>query len=418
MIPELPSFGLDTPADDPRRLTLHAALMESFSHRSHIPNPLLTDHWLPWASGVKYAGDHDCHTINHLWKRHQAVSEYSWAVPCDTALEAIIAACNGRGLLELGSGTGYWAKLLSAHGLDVTAVDNGGEGGGDASFSPHFPAALRMDALQYLQENGGSADKVLFLCWPRDADEWLEAYRGDTVIWVGEREGCTWEMPEGSEWKAVEEVRLPTWGLIHDRLVVWQRPAVEKQLSSRQVRDEGGAQRAHGGDQEASEAANEAAAATIRWLNLFLATGGQKGKPFAALRRLFLNEKPHPDNEKPLPDDDMDILAVFGQPNLQPGDVLRLLDMAGRRKSGSSTEILSEKDRALLGRVFHALSTVPGATLDTAVNVLSAFDDRNPLKERLQWVSEACVLLSRSGREEHCRVAADLVMRGDDFVSQ
>lgn len=419
MIPELPSFGLDTRADDPKRLHLHATLMDSFSHRSHIPNPLLTDHWLPWAAQVKYAGDHDCHTVNHLWRRHQAVSEYSWAVPCDAALQAIVKACHGRGLLELGSGTGYWAKLLSAYGLDVIAVDNGEEGGKDALFSPHFPAAKRMDALKYLQDNGGSADKVLFLCWPRNADDWLEAYRGDTVIWVGERDGCTWEMPEDSGWKAVETVRLPTWGLIHDRLVIWHRDQPEEQQpstadSSPEVEAE---EEVLGCGPEAEKTgpkAEKAAAAMIRWLELFLVTGGKDGKPYKALRRLVLKQQP-------LPGDDMDIFALLGHPQLESADTLRLLDMAHGRRSGSaergfSADSLNEKDRELLGRVSHTLSSVPGASLDTALNVLSAFDARNPMKERLTWISEACLLLSRSGKKAHSCLAAELVLRGDDFV--
>jgi hypothetical protein len=224
MLPRLPSFRLDTSPDDPKGMSTHGALMESFTPRSNVSNPLLTDLWLPWARNRKYAGDHDCHTLNYMYARYEAVCRYSWAVPCDAAIQACIRACDGKPFLELGSGTGYWAKLLAAHGVSVTAVDNGGEVRDDQPFSPYFPDAVRQDALEYLVEHEGCPDKVLFLCWPRDAEDWLGAFKGDVVVWIGEKDGCTWEMPvEDPEWKAVETVRIPTWGLIHDHLVVYVR---------------------------------------------------------------------------------------------------------------------------------------------------------------------------------------------------
>jgi hypothetical protein len=147
--------------------------------------------------------------LNHLFPRHEAVCNYSWAVPCDTTIDACVRACAGSPLLELGSGSGYWANLLAAHGLSVIAVDSGREVKDGAPFSPYFSYAIRQDAREYLEQHGGCPDSTLFLCWPRDADDWLRAYKGDTVIWVGETGGCTWKMPvEEGEWKAVEAVRI------------------------------------------------------------------------------------------------------------------------------------------------------------------------------------------------------------------
>jgi hypothetical protein len=189
------------------------------TNKDEIPNPLFTDLWMPWVTANAYAGDPNS-TVRHLCVRRQAIREYSWAVPSNSAISACIRACHGRPLLELGSGTGYWARLLSEHGVRVTAVESDLSAGG--AFSPHFPAAVQGDALKYLSENEGCPGQVLFLCWPKNAGPWLGAYQGDTVVWVGETDGCTWRMPAAG-WTVVDRVPLPTWGLVHDFLLVYKR---------------------------------------------------------------------------------------------------------------------------------------------------------------------------------------------------
>ena len=54
-------------------------------------------------------------------RRTHAVDKWSWAIPNDQALVEI--ASHGP-VLEIGSGLGYWAGLLSAnHGVDIIATD-------------------------------------------------------------------------------------------------------------------------------------------------------------------------------------------------------------------------------------------------------------------------------------------------------
>lgn len=223
-----------------------AAEIERFQVPCKVPNPLLTDVWLPKTPR------RDPLDIFRWSDRDKAVRQYSWAVPSHEALTAISDAsvpCEGR-VLELGSGTGYWAKLLEGYGMRVVAVDDasdlkpGYNGGGDwmekllladvkdnadpGEFAPHFPQTLRMDAKKYLQENDGAPDHVLFLCWPRNASEWISEYRGDTVVWVGEAEGgCTWAMNSLKGWTEVASVPIPQWEGIHDELVIYKRvPAI------------------------------------------------------------------------------------------------------------------------------------------------------------------------------------------------
>lgn len=56
-----------------------------------------------------------------------AGSRYSWikitsfAIPCQEAIEAIGRA---ERVLEIGAGTGFWARLLANRGVDVVATDN------------------------------------------------------------------------------------------------------------------------------------------------------------------------------------------------------------------------------------------------------------------------------------------------------
>ena len=51
---------------------------------------------------------------------HLQVHVYAYAPPNAAALEALLARTP---LLELGAGTGYWARLLRGAGADVLALD-------------------------------------------------------------------------------------------------------------------------------------------------------------------------------------------------------------------------------------------------------------------------------------------------------
>jgi len=52
--------------------------------------------------------------------RELACGRYAWAVPCTEALTALRRLSP---LVEIGAGTGYWARLLAGHGADVAAYD-------------------------------------------------------------------------------------------------------------------------------------------------------------------------------------------------------------------------------------------------------------------------------------------------------
>lgn len=73
----------------------------------------------------------EAHPIRSLLKpdqpsqpdRASLVQKYSWAIPNPDALQFIVNTLNGRAVVELGAGTGYWAWMLSQMGVDVLAFD-------------------------------------------------------------------------------------------------------------------------------------------------------------------------------------------------------------------------------------------------------------------------------------------------------
>lgn len=157
--------------------------------------------------------------------RTRLVTGYSWAVPNEAALAAIIAA-SPRGVVEIGAGTGYWAGLLRARGARVMAYDQ----------APHVNSQAQAAWSEVLvggpEMAAHHSDLALMLCWPPYAApmaaEALRAYRGDTLIWIGEGDGgCTgddeaWRII-AAEWREDHEVRIPQWPHIHDSLTVYRR---------------------------------------------------------------------------------------------------------------------------------------------------------------------------------------------------
>ena len=179
------------------------------------------------------------------WKaRKKAVSLYAWAIPSEEAIRAIIE-CGP--VVEIGAGSGYWASLIAQLGGDVVAYDQ---------YEPKANKDYPFEQGWFPVQKGGPekaaehAERALFLCWPPYNDsfarECVDAYQGDTVIFVGEgRGGCTadddffrtmgesswdWENEEtleplSDEWERADEINIPQWDGIHDYLTIYHRKA-------------------------------------------------------------------------------------------------------------------------------------------------------------------------------------------------
>lgn len=165
------------------------------------------------------------------WVRYEErlslVREFAWALPDEEAIQLVASYSP---IVEIGCGLGYWAALVEDRGGDVVAYD----------------ACLDPDSNIYVSDSGAwvdvriggplaaaqHPDRALFLCWPPYDDtlafDSLAAYRGDTVIYVGEGEGgCTgddmFHILLSEEWERVADHRIPRFAGINDTLTVYRR---------------------------------------------------------------------------------------------------------------------------------------------------------------------------------------------------
>ena len=167
-------------------------------------------------------------------RRRELASLFSWAIPTDAALELLSKYAP---LVECGAGMGYWLALLRARSVDAIGYDQSRPGRENAY---HRGARRPWTAIQHQSSVKAArrhADRTLVLCWPPYDDDaasyqTLRAYRGDVVIHIGEREGATGSVRFHRElalnWTLVEELELPHWPRLQDRVTVYRRNAIRR----------------------------------------------------------------------------------------------------------------------------------------------------------------------------------------------
>lgn len=154
--------------------------------------------------------------------RENCITSYGFAIPTERALREI-AAISSNGIIEIGAGTGYWAKLLRIMGVDVLACD---DSSGVYSFT--IGSQSRVDRVDYrkILKKDEAHRRTLLVVWP-DGDnlQIFDRYRGDTVVYVGELgEGCTGYTEKIEEtWEMVKHVKIPVWSGIHDSMGIFKR---------------------------------------------------------------------------------------------------------------------------------------------------------------------------------------------------
>ena len=184
----------------------------------------MNDYYSEWERAVRKHGQ-----WSSCRSRHELVRKYAFAIPTDEAVEKI--ASYGK-LIEVGAGTGYWAKLISEAGGDILAFDIAPP---DKEHNEYQFKETFFDVQS--GEVGKIAkykDRILFLCWPpydtRFGASCLDHYKGDLFIYVGEGyHGCCgdsefWRLLE-KDWEEDydEMIRLPQWDGIHDYLTFYRR---------------------------------------------------------------------------------------------------------------------------------------------------------------------------------------------------
>jgi hypothetical protein len=173
-------------------------------------------------------------------RRRECASRFSWAIPSPAALATI---ADFGPILECAAGTGYWAALLRRRGLDVVATDAAPPDGAIANRyhrKRSWTTVLPATAVASVRAH---PDRTLLLCWAVPDDDGgshhpLRAYRGETFLHIGDGpEGPTGTLRFHRElalnWTLTDEVALPNWPGLSDRLMVWRRNAGREPLRQR-----------------------------------------------------------------------------------------------------------------------------------------------------------------------------------------
>lgn len=200
------------------------------------------------------------------WRRHLAY-RYSWSLPSNAVLDRIAGHARVSGIVDVGAGTGYWASLLAARGVDVVAYDNEPPGAvtdgekarwhGNQRRAHHPIVRADIDEIPW----GDVRDRVMLLSWAPMDDMGARALRafaeagGNDVIVIGEGpSGCVgneamWVLLCGSVglgWRSEDEdedacrlanesqlyiedteafagVSIPKWDGLRDRVEMYRR---------------------------------------------------------------------------------------------------------------------------------------------------------------------------------------------------
>jgi hypothetical protein len=173
-------------------------------------------------------------------RRRELASVFSWAIPTEAALDLLARYAP---LVECGAGTGYWLALLRARGVQAVGYDRAAPGARNRYHRRTrgaWTAIARLKSVEAARRHPGHA---LLLCWPPCDDDGasyavLRACRGEVLIHIGERdEGATGSVRFHRElalnWTLEEELELPHWPRLQDRVMVYRRNAVRRPLLER-----------------------------------------------------------------------------------------------------------------------------------------------------------------------------------------
>lgn len=150
------------------------------------------------------------------------LARYAHAVP---SCEALRAVGDLGPLVEVGAGTGYWARLLRDGGADIVATDIDARGE-----STSWCSATRWTEVRQSDAATATAtyaDRSVFACWP--------ARPGMSRILTDNAVGrplalITWGLEDpfdglleqlNSAWELERTVALPTWFVRADELTIW-----------------------------------------------------------------------------------------------------------------------------------------------------------------------------------------------------
>lgn len=188
--------------------------------------------------------------------RSELRRRFGFAVPDERALQ-LIADHSPNGVIEVGAGTGYWARLLHDRGIDVIACDiappPSSENGWFAGQEPWFPIQRGDERVVT-----GHPGRTLLLVWPTRNEDWAAnatqlhlANGGRHLVYVGESPGgrsgdlrlhallglvgrclaCAYGVDSvpctcgvALRWRLLARAPLPQWRDHDDELYIFGRP--------------------------------------------------------------------------------------------------------------------------------------------------------------------------------------------------
>lgn len=168
--------------------------------------------------------------------RNLFVKQYSWAIPCRESIQIIKDFVGADTVLEIGSGSGLWAYLLQASGVNIIATDIENE---------HRRPAYRylpIEMIDYHEAIPKYQTNILMLCWG-DVNP-LRQFKGNKYIYIGEADGCTSGYPLDDnyddsddsdnnnnqpvvQWNLTKVFPIKHWSGIKDKLYLFERKTEE-----------------------------------------------------------------------------------------------------------------------------------------------------------------------------------------------
>jgi hypothetical protein len=170
-------------------------------------------------------------SIDGVLVRDAFTRDYAFAIPCREAVEAFRRS---KAVLELGCGTGFWARVLAAAGIDVIATDHEGA----AEISNHLQRvgglAPKFEPMAASEAVARYPDRDVLLCWPyfTGPSEWdFEAVSrlapGRLIYYIGEGRGGITGTPRlhaflGEGCRIIDQVEIPQFHGIRDGLTIYE----------------------------------------------------------------------------------------------------------------------------------------------------------------------------------------------------
>ncbi|GAA4605368.1 hypothetical protein GCM10023195_18570 [Actinoallomurus liliacearum] len=160
---------------------------------------------------------------------HLLTKRYSWAIPSPGDIAWLTQILNGRGLVEIGAGSGYWVWQAEQAGIDAIAYEPVSSSANTYTDGTEY-SAVRRDGPAAARHH---PDRALLLCWPSQGDPWasdaLHAYTGDLLIYIGQGAGGRCADDDffrllAREWTPIgSSIHHITWRHTHSTMTAYRR---------------------------------------------------------------------------------------------------------------------------------------------------------------------------------------------------